>query len=158
MSHAPGSTLRALVKLGRDPADCWLWLGKIDANGYAIKQFNGKPIPARRWMYEQLFGPIPVGLVATTKCGSKQCTNPFCLRLTTQADAVRAGDGTILTSGDIVEIRKQKGLGGDKMAGILAERYGVSPFTIRDIWRRSSWAKAKPFAARNTKFLREVSA
>jgi hypothetical protein len=145
MAHAPGSVLKPLVKIGRTPADCWSWLGKIDELGCAIKQFNGKPISARRWMWTQLFGPVPDGLVVTTECGSKQCTNPHCLRLCTQADACRASGSTTLVAGDIAEIRKAKTGGGDQMANILAERYGVSHATIRDIWRRKSWASAKPF-------------
>jgi hypothetical protein len=153
MGHAPGSTLRALVRLGRTPDACWEWLGKIDENGYAIKQFDGKPITARRWMWQQLFGPVPLGLIVSSTCGSKTCTNPFHLRLCTQADACQSGIGTILTHGDVVEIRKNKGHGGDQMAKILAERLGISAATVRDIWRRSSWNKPKPFAARNTKFL-----
>jgi hypothetical protein len=44
MAHAPGSVLKPLVKIGRTPADCWSWLGKIDELGCAIKQFDGKPM------------------------------------------------------------------------------------------------------------------
>jgi len=145
MSHAPGATLKALVKLGRSPGDCWQWIGKIDPLGCAIKQFDGKPIPARRWMWSQLFGPLPTGLVVTTSCGSKQCVNPHHLLLCTQADACRATVSTTLVASDIAEIRRAKTGGGNQMAKILAERYGVSAATIRDIWRRKSWAPAKPF-------------
>ena len=46
MAHHPGDVLKPLVKLPRDPAKCWQWLGKVADNGYAIKQWHNKPCPA----------------------------------------------------------------------------------------------------------------
>jgi hypothetical protein len=144
MPHAHGSTLKALVKLGRSPDDCWTWLGKIDSNGCAIKQHGGVPIPARRWMWMQLFGPIPVGKIVTTSCGSKQCVNPFHLRCCTQAAACRASTNTTLLAADVAELRESP-FRTASVAEAYADRFGVSAQTIRDVWRCSSWRNPVPF-------------
>jgi len=143
MSHEPGITLKPLVKLGRDPGACWTWLGKINELGTAIKQFNGKAIPARRWMWEQLFGPIGAGIVITTRCNDKACINPFHLRACTQAEANQASVQTLLLPHDVVDIRRARKDKGPNTARVLAEKYSVSPQTIRDIWARRSWAKKR---------------
>ncbi|GAA0721572.1 HNH endonuclease signature motif containing protein [Dokdonella soli] len=144
MSHEPGAVLKPLVKLGRDPADCWTWLANVDVGGVASKQFGGKRMPARRWMWAQLFGPIPDGLVVTTACGSKTCVNPHHLRACTQADACRASVNTSLLPADVIDIKRAKKDAGPNTARVLADKHGCSPQTIRDIWKRRSWSRAKP--------------
>jgi hypothetical protein len=144
MSIPNGATIKPLVKLGRDPSDCWTWLGSIGDNGCALKQFHGRQIPARRWLYSQLFGPIPAGMVVTTSCGSGQCVNPHHLVCCTMAEAVRASAATTLLAYDVREIRKAR-IYGSGMAATLAEKYGVSQQTIRDIWRNDSWRAPRPF-------------
>ena len=141
--HAPGAVLKPLVKLGRTPADCWTWLANHDANGVPTKQFAGKHMPARRWMWAQLFGPIPDGLVVTTNCGNKACVNPHHLRACFQAEANRTGCNTHLLPGDVIEIRaaRKKGL---NSARVLAEHYGVSERAIYDVWSRRSWSRPRP--------------
>jgi len=144
MSHAPGSTLKALVKLPRDPLACWEWLGTKNAQGVAQKQINGECWPARRWMWSQLFGPIPPGLVVTTTCGSASCVNPHHLRCCWQSDANRAGAHVTLLPEDVREIRAAGKQRTPDLAARLAERYGVTPNTIRDVWARRSWRKSRP--------------
>jgi hypothetical protein len=142
MSHAPGSTLKALVKLGRRPDDCWQWLGKVsEATGQPQKQLNGQNMPARRWMWMQLFGPIPPGLVVTSTCGNKTCTNPHHLRACFQAEANRGAAGATLLPADVVEIRKAERTANN--ARHYADRYGVTVGTIRDVWARRSWTRAR---------------
>lgn len=143
MSHEPGSVLKPLVKLGKRPDDCWDWLGFVTDKGVATKQTGPRHVPARRWMWQQLFGPIPDGLVVTTTCGSKVCCNPHHLRCCFQADANRLGAGVTLLASDVAEIRKAGKERSPNMAKQLAERYGVSPGTIRDVWNRRSWNARK---------------
>lgn len=144
MSHAPGSTLKPLVKLPRDPLACWEWLGTRNAQGVAHKQINGECWPARRWMWSQLFGPIPAGLVVTTTCGNLGCVNPHHLRCCFQAEANRAGPGATLLPSDVQEIRAAGKQRTPRLAVQLAERYGVTPETIRDVWARRSWRASRP--------------
>jgi len=145
MSHEPGVTLKPLVKLGKEPGDCWTWTGSIDDGGYGRKQFAGKSMLAHRWLWMQLFGSIPDGLVVSHKCGNHACVNPHHLQAMTQAENCRQGITASLTPADVVEIRRAKRHGGVNMRQHLADRYGVAPSTISDIWGRKSWRKPKPF-------------
>lgn len=143
MPHHPGDVLKPLVKIDRDPAKCWTWLGKVDDNGFAIKQWHGKPIPAARWMWMQLFGPIPDGLVVNRTCGNRACTNPHHLRATFQADAIRSGMQPVLTPADVAEIRAAKRDRGPNTARLLADRLGCHENTIRDVWRGRTYTRTR---------------
>lgn len=146
MAHAPGSTLKALVKLPKAPADCWTWLGKTNGDGVPVKQFNGETLVARRWLWAQLFGPIPDGMVVGLSCGNKACMNPFHFRMGSQADAVRAGSGTSLLPADVAQIRAvPKEDRRQPEAERLAGKFGCSEQTIRDVWRRRSWKRGSKF-------------
>jgi hypothetical protein len=141
--HPPGTVLKPLVKLGRTPDDCYEWLGALNTNGVAQKRLGDRTYTARRWMWQQLFGPIPDGLVVTTTCGSLTCCNPHHLRCCFQADANRAGPGVTLLPGDVAKIRAAAKTRNSHTASQLAARYGVTPNTIRDVWNRKSWRRAK---------------
>lgn len=137
----PGSTIKQMVKLPKSPGDCWIWLGAVDSLGAASKEFNGRQLVARRWMWGQLFGIIPDGLVITTTCGNKTCTNPHHLRMCTQAAANRNGPGPLLLPDEVTEIRRAKKDKGLNTARLLSERYGCSTTTIHDIWTGRSWGR-----------------
>lgn len=157
MSVAPGMVLTPLIELGRTPADCWRWVGPVSHGGYPKKTYCGRDIPARRWMWMQLFGPIPDGLVISVNCGNQQCLNPHHLRANTQAEACRNGANTLLPQ-DVAEIRRARKQAGPGVRDALAERYGVSPTLISDIWGRRAWAKAKPFYGRSVERQPKVDA
>lgn len=144
--HIVGMPLKSLVRLGKTPGDCWEWLGVKMDSGYGKKTVAGRTMLAHRWIWTQLFGPIPDGLVINHACSNPSCVNPHHLECVTQADNVRHGVATILTTGDVQEIRlarKDKGL---NTARLLAEKFGCSPQLIRDIWRNRCWSKrGKPF-------------
>jgi hypothetical protein len=127
--HAPGTTLKPLVKLGRDPADCWSWLGAIhEKSGYAHKQHAGATLLAHRWIWQTLFGPIPDGLIVSHTCGNRTCINPHHLRVTTQAEGCREGITASLTPADVTEIKRAgRGERGRNLRSHLADRYGVTP-------------------------------
>lgn len=143
MSHEPGTVMKPLVALGKTPDDCWQWLGAIGTQGCAHKQYHGRQILAKRWMWIQLFGVIPEGLVITNTCNDKTCVNPFHLRACTQADACRGSVQTVLLPADVVEIKRAKKTRNQFTATKLAAQMGCSVQTIRDIWRGRSWRNAK---------------
>ena len=132
------------MKIGKKPEDCWLWIGRLQPNGYGKKQFNGRTVLAHRWVWTQLFGQIPSGLVIDHTCQNRGCVNPHHLRIVTQAENTRAGLKAILTAGDVEEIRKLNDIGwfADQIAG----KFNVSDGAIKSILQGKSWrTKAKPF-------------
>jgi len=141
MSHIPGSTLKQLVQLPKNPEQCWKWMGRINHQGRAVKQFGGNPITAQRWVWLTFFGPIPDGLVVYNTCGNRACPNPAHLACGFQADANRSGANAKLLPSDVREIREalQEGRG----VSWLATRFGVTHSTIREIGAGTSWGKRK---------------
>ncbi len=144
--HQPGMILKPLIAFGRTPSDCWTWLGNHDAAGVPTKTYLGQHMPARRWLWMQLFGPVPDGLVITTMpvCGNKACMNPQHFRACHQAHANRASVQTVLMPADVIEIRRAKKDRGPNTARVLAEKIGCSQQAIRDIWRGRSWGAPNP--------------
>jgi hypothetical protein len=154
-----GQTLKQMVRLPKDPESCWEWQGFIHPeSGVAMKAINGRCVPARRWMWENLFGPIPKGMVIAQACGNTACVNPYHLKQATLATALRDGLTAKLVASDAVAIRKAKDdyvvhragkrLRLAELARSLADIHEVTPNTIRDIWRGHTWrAQTKhPFA------------
>jgi hypothetical protein len=138
-----GQAIKPRVKLGKRPDDCWEWLGHMTECGHGKLTFCGRDTLAHRWMWEMLFGPIPRGLVVYSTCDKKACVNPHHLACGTQADANRSSIQTKLLPADVAEIKAEKDTRNAHTARMLAERYGVSEQTIRDIWRGGSWARAR---------------
>src|SRR4051812_4788550 len=78
----------------RGPAECWLWLGSKDGNGYGQINRGARGlglVSAHRASYELAHGPIPArpgwhGAVVMHECDVRLCVNPTHLRLGTQGD------------------------------------------------------------------------
>lgn len=72
---------------------CWLWTATLDHNGYG-RFWNGERyVPAHRWSYERLVGPIPVGLQIDHLCRTRACVNPAHLEPVTQRENMLRGVG-----------------------------------------------------------------
>lgn len=139
---APGQTLKPMIRLPKDPADCWTYLGPKTPDGYGKKRYCGHDISAPRWLWMTLFGPLPDDLAVSHTCGHPGCMNPHHLRACSQADANRAGIGATLTPADVLDIKRAKKGRTIGTAALLAERYGVSRRLIFDIWGKRAWSKA----------------
>ena len=140
-----GETMKPLVRMGRKPEDCWEWLSVKTEAGYGKKTLGGKTLLAHRWMWTQLFGLIPEGLVIDHTCANPGCVNPSHLRVVTQAENCRSGAGATLTPLDVLEIKRAKKSTGLGVAAALADRFGVSRQLIHDIWGKRAWSGSKPF-------------
>ncbi len=138
-----GQTIKPQVKLGKRAEDCWVWLGSKTPDGHGKKTYLGQNVMAHRWMWEILFGPIPAGLVVYATCGTTGCTNPHHLACGFIADARRQASDAKLFPADIAEIRAAKSTASLHTAAHLAQRFDVTPGTIRDIWRGASWGKRR---------------
>lgn len=142
-----GQPMKPLVKLGREPGDCWDWLGAKGEAGYGKKTHESRDVLAHRWIWGQLFGPVPEGLVISHTCGNPGCVNPHHLRAITQAENCRQGAGTTLIPADVLEIRRAPR--NQASARHLGSRFGVSENLIRDIWGKRAWRAAMPFTGPN---------
>ncbi len=56
---------------------CWVWRGRKNQKGYG--RFDDG-IPAHRWAYECVHGPIPDGKMILHSCDNPSCVNPKHLR------------------------------------------------------------------------------
>ena len=59
-----------------DPrTSCWVWK-RLNRIGYGRLKVKGRLVLAHRYMYEQVMGPIPRGLVVDHLCRNRACANP----------------------------------------------------------------------------------
>src|SRR3546814_7411293 len=97
-------------------------------------------------MWEQLFGPISAGFVIHHKCNNTSCVNPQHLVACTQAENCRESITSTLVPGDVTEIRQAKKSATPGTRQRIAEKFGVSPQLISDIWHGRAWRKPKAFS------------
>lgn len=135
--------------------DCPKWPFVRNENGYGTVRYRGRNRQIHRLVCEIVHGPPPTTYhVAAHSCGKghEGCFGAACLRWATRAenaqDAIAHGTWVhgethpfaVLTDAQALEVF---GLRFDRKRGALkaaAERYGVSPATISDIWAGRTWA------------------
>ena len=75
-----------------DSHSCWVWTGAHMNKGYGTFSIDGRNVRVHRWVYEQLVGLIPTGLVLDHLCRRRDCVNPAHLEPVTNAENVRRGE------------------------------------------------------------------
>lgn len=135
-----------------DSDECWPYQGPRNPKGYGLVWRDKKATMAHRWTWEQVRGPIPEGLHVLHDCDNPPCCNPRHLHLGTQVDNNRERDerkrftvvrgsaqtNAKLTEKQVREIRKRYAAGGISQYA-LADEYGVSQPTIKDLICRRFW-------------------
>lgn len=70
---------------------CHLWTGSKTPAGYAQFRVDGRTHYAHRWIWAQVYGPIPDGLTIDHLCRHRRCVNPEHMELVTQRENVLRG-------------------------------------------------------------------
>lgn len=83
-------------KVDRTENDCWLWTGALWGGGYGlfsvrIRQGRYRSVPAHRWAYEHVVGPIPDGMDIDHLCRNRRCVNPAHLEPVTRRENILRG-------------------------------------------------------------------
>lgn len=71
---------------------CWLWVGRLNDDGYGMMSLSGKQIGAHRASYILHKGAIHDGLEIDHLCRVRNCVNPNHLEAVTHAENVKRGD------------------------------------------------------------------
>lgn len=78
----------ALAGRSRREAECLVWTGHINEDGYGRLSVKGKLMLAHRYVWEQQHGPIPEGMEVDHTCWNRACIAPQHLRLATRQQNV----------------------------------------------------------------------
>lgn len=137
-----------LAALPKDPTACWIFQGAVTPQGYGKVCVGKKHQSCQRWMFEQLFGPVPEGLKVSATCANGLCINPYHLVLRRHAETIRQGNSAVLTPGDLADIRRVDVANRTTaMADMLADRIGCARRTVQDVWRNATWGKTGRYTA-----------
>lgn len=90
MSATPYNNRDPLAFTSGDPriqpipeSGCWVWILRIDRNGYGRIKYGGRNMRVHRVWWMRNVGLIPDGMVIDHMCRERACVNPSHLRLVT---------------------------------------------------------------------------
>lgn len=96
---ASAFTIDRLDERTRRDGECLVWTGANDGTfGYGRVWVKGRgsgrgcTINAHHWVWEQINGPVPTGMVVRHRCDNPPCVSIEHLELGTQADNARDRD------------------------------------------------------------------
>lgn len=132
---------------------CWEWQKYKNKLGYGYISYRGTQLKAHRTSWIVFKGPIPDGMCVLHKCDNPKCINPDHLFLGTQFENIKdmlsknrhghgvnegmKGANAKLSDEDVFWIRKQEYSW--KNCHEIAEKFGISPFSIYRIFKRQTW-------------------
>lgn len=126
---------------------CWIWRGATFNTGYGhTRDIGRKQITAHRYAYQLIHGEIPKGLVICHSCDNPLCVCPNHLFAATQKANIRdamskgrlARQGARLNADLAAAMRRDRANGAKHFD--LAEKYKVTPMTVRRILGNVSYA------------------
>lgn len=90
--HRPTHAERFWKRVNKTDS-CWLWTGPLSNWGYGKIQVEGVSVPAHRFAYTLLVGPIPAGHHIDHLCRVRACVNPSHLEPVTIRENTLRGVG-----------------------------------------------------------------
>jgi len=144
--------IQGKYKLPTDPDKCVLWTAYRNPAGYGQVRVNMVGWLATRYVFTELFGPIPEGLVVMHICDNPACIHPGHLTIGTHGDNIRdkeaKGRGnqgsqngqSKLSDAEVLAIRASyTGQRGELAA--LGRQYNVNRSCIYKIVNNHHWTK-----------------
>lgn len=113
---------------------CWTWQLATDHKGYGRLKRGGRMQFAHTYYWEQVHGPVPVGLELDHLCVNPPCCNPAHLEAVTPTENKRRSRATKLTAAQVAFIKAS-----DLRNVALAAQLGVDPSNVSHIRRGFSW-------------------
>jgi hypothetical protein len=136
-----------------DEFGCWVCTSHcVNPGGYPMITRNGKQTHLSRYVYQQTYGLIPMGMVIRHKCDNPKCINPDHLEIGTQKQNVQdqidrgrfrkqaQGEDhywAVLKEKDVFDILQRVKDGESQRR--IAREYNISESTICDIKHGRSW-------------------
>lgn len=119
---------------------CWVWMRTLDSRGLPVlgrwtERRDNRPA-ALYWSLVN--GPLPDGSVLARTCGERLCINPDHGVISTREEAAARSAGSGL-DWDAVHDMRAKLTSSVATIEELAETYGVSSHTVKDIFRGKTW-------------------
>jgi hypothetical protein len=132
-----------------DDNDCWLFQGKLRANGYGVIKFEGRERSAHHVYFLVFKGPIKEGLLACHKCDVRNCVNPSHIFWGTHDDnqkdmkvkgrsakGVRNGMNK-LSENQVKDILSLKNKSVTQRE--IAKKFNVTQAMVSRIWLKKAW-------------------
>lgn len=148
-----GCNIQTNKTLNRNPIEwevdpvtgCWNCTSHPICADRPTISMHGRQTVVSRFLYEELFGEIPRGILICHRCDNSMCINPEHLYAGTPSDNMRdmskrnRSRNRALSEEQVKEILT--GSDGEK---VLSERFGVNIRTITAILRRRTWKNVLP--------------
>lgn len=130
---------------------CWIWIGSANRKGYgSCRGLQNRTDGAHRVSWQLYRGPIPSGMMVLHHCDVPACVNPDHLYVGTAQqntdDMMRRGRHKTKRGSDCwrskfseEDVHYIRSLNKPLPAKDLAERYGVDPKSIYEVYNRKVW-------------------
>lgn len=149
----PLTTLRTMMTLEQKfwvrvnkTADCWLWTGNLDDDGYGRLRVPTGHLRAHIYSYELHNNAVPTGMVVRHLCHNRRCVNPDHLALGTPKENVhdsirdkRMAYGTKHRWSTLTEDQVKAIYSDTRHVNEIAADYGVGRSAVYHIKKKRSW-------------------
>lgn len=90
--HLPAEDRLWLNVDRRGPGECWPWTGSLEDGYGRLRVASGKRMPAHRFAWTLVNGPVPDGMVMDHLCRNRACCNPAHVEPVSNRENLMRGD------------------------------------------------------------------